>query len=129
MPSKKKRKSKLLKKDTESMVVELKKEEENCEDIYQVVVSKLQTGTDLKYKETRKKFVEALCSVPVKEQLHSILRLMVSTYTRLLKQYSKGKRFALFEKAWLLYIEEFFTDTIPESDGCYSTWKSVVDSL
>ena len=42
MPPKKKQKAKLLKKDTDSMVLELKRQEE----IVKTVVSKLQTGTE-----------------------------------------------------------------------------------
>ena len=59
MPLKKKQKAKLLKKDTGSMVLELKRHEE----IVETVVSKLQTGTDLKYKEVCKRFVDVLFSV------------------------------------------------------------------
>ena len=97
----KKRKAKLLKKDTDSMVLELKKQEEEkgCTEIFEAVVSILQTSTDLKYKEAHKRFEDVLCSIKVKEEFRNTVKRMVSTYLHLLKQYSIGKRFGLFEQA------------------------------
>ena len=95
----------LLKKDTDSMVLELKKQEEEkgCTEIIEAVVSILQTGTDLKYKEARKRFVDVLCSIKVKEEFRNTVKMMVSTYLHLLKQYSKGEQFGLFDAYTLLH--------------------------
>ncbi len=115
------------------MVSELKSQEESShEEVLKVVISKLLSGIDLKYNQQRKKFVEALCSKEA--ELGRIVKLFVLSYTRLLKQYSKGKKFALFEQAWLLHIEDYFVETDSQTDQSQvkcdnycSTWKLVVE--
>ena len=62
-----------------------------------------------KYKQQRKTFVEALCTKEA--ELGCIVKLFVLSYTCMLKQYSKGRKFALFEQAWLLHIEDYFVET------------------
>ena len=47
---------------------------------------------------------------------------MVNDYFRLLKLYSKGKRFALFEQAWMNRINDYFVET----DICSTLWKNVL---
>ena len=111
------------------MILELEKQEEVCyEEIIEVLVPKLQNGKDLKLKIERKVFVEVLCS-KVKKEFFNFVKAMITDYLRLLKQYSKGKRFGLFEQAWLMHIEDYFTETTtpPVSSDSYSVWKSVID--
>lgn len=74
-----------------------------------------------------KSFVEVLCSAKLKKELYNSVKMMITIYLRLLKQFSKGKWFALFEQAWLMHIEHYFTIDV-KSDSCYSVWKSVMDN-
>ena len=118
------------------MVSELeKKRKESSDDIFEEIIAKLQAGIDLKCHESRKRFVDYLCSEShARKALAKSVDMMVKNYYRLLKQYSKGKRFAQFEQEWLIHIEDYFTDCTdthavqePDTDSCYTAWKCVVD--
>ena len=136
MPPKRKRpptgsgkslKAKVLKKDIDSMIQDIRVQEKEGGEIVKLVISKLKSGADVKYSEVRRRFVDvdALCS---EEDFANIVQKMVSNYIVLLQQYSKGKRFGMFEQAWLMKIEEFFTAPVPiDSDSCYSTLKLVTE--
>ena len=93
--------AKVLKKDIDSMIQDIRVQEKEGGEIVKLVISKLKSGADVKYSEVRRRFVDALCS---EEDFANIVQKMVSNYIVLLQQYSKGKRFGMFEQAWLMNI-------------------------
>ena len=117
-----KKKSTFLKKNRNNMILYLEKEkEDSMGTIFTTVVDKLKAAAFLKYKESRKKYVEQLCAEVTKDSLIVVIEALVDNYLSLIRQYSKGKRFSQFEQAWLESIEIFFA---PENK-CYSLWKAV----
>ena len=128
MPPKKKLKAaKFLKKDVDGMVKRLFEDEDDCHDVtVEEAIKKLKDGIHLSYKDARKQFVNDLvCNDDAKKHLYICAKTMVKDYIHLLKQYSKGKRFAQFEQAWMSHINDFFDDS---SGGCSrQLWKNVMD--
>ena len=97
MPTKKRKRAKFLKKDRDTMVSELeKKRKESSDDIFEEIIAKLQAGIDLKCHESRKRFVDYLCSEShARKALAKSVDMMVKNYYRLLKPGSTPKESAL----------------------------------
>ena len=63
-----------------------KKRKESSDDIFEEIIAKLQAGIDLKCHESRKRFVDYLCSEShARKALAKSVDMMVKNYYRLLK--------------------------------------------
>ena len=110
-----------MKKNRNNTLYLEKEKEDSMGTIFTTVVDKLKAAAFLKYKESRKKYVEQLCAEVTKDSLIVVIEALVDNYLSLIQQYSKGKRFSQIKQAWLERIKNFFA---PENK-CYSLWKAV----
>ena len=107
-PKRKKRKTaKFLKPDRLSLIEDLRKKKYN--DVIEKCINIAREGVQVKYCDSRRRLIDELTKGKARKVFLDFLKAMIGKYIALLALYTKGKRFARFEQAWLCHIEEYFT--------------------